>query len=163
MHKNRFLFKGSLDYPDLYSIGDKSLSCNYNYFNFIHNARDNFDVSMQRNNQHNSQCHSMANFAREHGWIVSPFSGNEATHLPQSHPPSPRRKKRKDPRERQILSLRGSRTKLNEIAKHVTLQTSTSAGAEDILNGQKRRSLKTSLPNCQFCELLFSQMDDFIA
>ena len=25
----------------------------------------------------------MANFAKEHSWIVSPFSGNEATHLPQ--------------------------------------------------------------------------------
>ena len=57
----------------------------------------------------------------------------------------------------------GGRTNFNEMAKHVTLQTSTSAGAEDRLNGQKRRSLKTSLPNCQFCELLFSQMDDFIA
>ena len=38
---NRLIFKGSLDYPHLYSIGDKSLSCDANYFNFIHNARDN--------------------------------------------------------------------------------------------------------------------------
>ena len=97
MHKNRFIFKGSLDYPDLYSIGDKSLSCNYNYFNFIHNARDNFDVRMQRNNQHNSQCQSMANFAREHGWIVSPFSGNEATHLPQIPTPLAEEEKEEGP------------------------------------------------------------------
>ena len=32
----------------------------------------------------------MANFAKEHSWIVSPFSGNEATHLPQIPPPPPR-------------------------------------------------------------------------
>ena len=85
MPNNRLIFKGILDYPDLYSIGDKSLPCDSNYFNFIHNARDNFDVRMQRNNQHNSQCHSMANSAREHSWIVSPFSGNEAT-LPYKPP-----------------------------------------------------------------------------
>ena len=30
-------------------------------------------------------------------------------------------------------------------------------------NGQKRRSLKTSLQNCRICELLVSKMDDFIA
>lgn len=45
---NRLIFKGSLDYPHLYSIGDKSLSCDSNYFNFIHNARDNFDVRTQK-------------------------------------------------------------------------------------------------------------------
>lgn len=38
---NRLIFKGSLDYPHLYSIGDKSSSCDANYFNFIHNVRDN--------------------------------------------------------------------------------------------------------------------------
>ena len=33
----------------------------------------------------------MANFAKEHSWIVSPFSGNEATHLPPIAPPPPPR------------------------------------------------------------------------
>ena len=36
-------------------------------------------------------------------------------------------------------------------------------GAEDRLNGQKRRSLKTSLQNCRICELLVPKIDDFIS
>lgn len=39
----------------------------------------------------------MANFAREHGWIVSPFSGNEATHLPQIPTPLAEEEKEEGP------------------------------------------------------------------
>lgn len=39
----------------------------------------------KKNNPHNSQCHSVANSAREHSWIVRPFSGIEAT-LPHKPP-----------------------------------------------------------------------------
>lgn len=72
----------------------------------------------------------MVNFARKHSWIVSPFSGMRQLSSPIED------EKGKDPREREKLSLRGSRIKLNEVAKYglgsfVTLQAFISAGAED--------------------------------
>ena len=65
MADNQLIFKRSLDYPDLYCIGDKPLSRDPNDFNFIHNAKDNFEAGFKE---------TMKVIANVTLWLTSPGS-----------------------------------------------------------------------------------------